>query len=227
MTILADKKLNKILNNNKKNWQKFYSQSKVFSVFPNIQIVRLISPIKNKIKKILDIGSGEKAQTKWLKNKKIISLDYCKIKGSRIFNLDLRYDSLNLDKLIKNSELILMTQILDHITFQNALSISEDINLYYDHTKFIILSFMKKDSWGSKIKGDIKYNGLYLSKIAHKSSINELHFFYNDNQVSKVIKKFSNFKIINKIVESYLYENKKNKNSSFYMNTEYYLLKRI
>ena len=47
---------------------------------------------------------------------------------------------------------------------------------------------MKKDSWGSKIKGDIKYNGLYLSKIAHKSSINELHFFYNDNQVSKVIK---------------------------------------
>lgn len=86
---------------------------------------------------------------------------------------------------------------------------------------------MKKDSWGSKIKGDIKYNGLYLSKIAHKSSINELHFFYNDNQVSKVLKKFSNFKIINKIVESYLYENKKNKNSSFYMNTEYYLLKRI
>lgn len=86
---------------------------------------------------------------------------------------------------------------------------------------------MKKDSWGSKIKGDIKYRGLYLSKIAHKSSINELHFFYNDNQVSKVLKKFSNFKIINKIVESYHYENKKNKNSSFYMNTEYYLLKRI
>ncbi len=227
MITLIDKKLNKILNNNKKNWQKFYSQSKVFSIFPNTQIVRLINPIKNKFKKILDIGSGEKAQTRWLKNKKIISLDYCKIKGSKIFYLDLRHDSLNLGKLIKNSELILMTQILDHITLQNALLICNDINSYYDHTKYIILSFMKKESWGKKIKGNTKYRGLYLSKIANKSPISELHFFYDDNQVKKVLKKFSKFKVANKIVESYLNENKAIKDSNFYMKTEYYLLQRI
>ena len=46
-----------------------------------------------------------------------------------------------------NSDLIIMSQILDHIVFDNASLISEVINTHYVSNKYIILTFMKSDSW--------------------------------------------------------------------------------
>ena len=226
MVSLKDHKLDKILDNNKKNWQEFYSKANIFSLYPNLQILRLISPVKNKIKKVLDIGSGEGAQTISLKDKKIISLDYCKIKNKKIFQLDLRKESLNLNKLIMNSDLILLTQILDHITYENAHLITKDINSYYKSTKYILLSFHKSNCWGTRIKGASSYKGAYLTKIGSKTSITELHFFYTNNQVSKILKNFTRYKVTKKIVECSEEFVPKNKSLNFYVEIEYYLLEK-
>ena len=51
-----------------------------------------------------------------------------------------------------NSDLIIMSQILDHIVFDNASLISEVINTHYVSNKYIILTFMKSDSWEKKLK---------------------------------------------------------------------------
>ncbi len=217
--------LETLLDNNKKNWELFYSKTKVLSSFPNLNLVRFINEIKNNIETILDIGSGECAQTEWIKNKKIISLDYCKIKNKKIHLFDLRKDSLNINKFKMNSDLIIMSQILDHIIFDNASLISEVINTHYVSNKYIILTFMKSDSWGKKVKGKEIFKGVHLQKISKNSSLKELHMFYNDNQVKSILNIFSKYKILHKVVETYLNDSKK-KESNFYMKTEYYLLKR-
>ncbi len=221
----SKKRLETILDNNKKSWELFYKKTKVLNSFPNLNLVKFINGIKNNIETILDIGSGECTQTEWIKNKKIISLDYCKIKNKRIHLLDLRKDSLNINKFKTNSDLIIMSQILDHITFENAFLISEVINTHYVSNKYIILTLMKTDTWGKRIRGEEVFKGIHLSKISKNSSHKELHAFYNDNQVKSILKIFSKYKTLQKVVETYLNDCKK-KGSNFYMKTEYYLLER-
>ena len=221
-------KLNKkkILNLVKKAWQNCYDAGELSYQFPNEILVRFFSPVKNEIKTVLDIGSGPQNNTNWIKNKKILSIDNCFIKGAKnqeILDFTLKKNIIK-KKFINNSEFIILNQFVDHQFIEDSTRLISLINKFYIKTKFIFISFLTTKCSGEAFKTKKLTKKTFFSKISVRPNIQdlELHTYFDNKDITKFIKSLSNFNVSREIEAI---EKLKSYNKTKKMVTRYFLLK--